>query len=75
MPRKRPSLVDKRRALARTRSELEEELKEVLREEQYISRQVARAREQVRYYEQLLGDLKTAWGRRPPLAEYVRRMR
>ncbi|MCI4334342.1 MAG: hypothetical protein L3K04_01715 [Thermoplasmata archaeon] len=75
MPRtRRPSLGDKRRALARTRAELEKELLELLREEAYIARQVARAREQIRYYEQHLAELKTAWGRRTPLDEYARRM-
>jgi predicted nucleic acid-binding Zn-ribbon protein len=74
MPRKRVSLADRRRALAQTRAELEHELEELLREEKYLARQVARAREQIQYYEQLLGELKSAWGRRTPLAEYARRM-
>lgn len=59
-------------SLASRREALERELSEVRREEEYLARQVRRAREQVQYYERMLGELKTAWGRRAPLAEYIR---
>jgi multidrug resistance efflux pump len=54
--------------------QLETELARLLREEDYLALQTRRAREQVRYYEQLLADLKREWGRRAPLSDLVRRL-
>jgi hypothetical protein len=58
----------------RARTELQAELDRLLREEQYLGRQIRRARDQLRYYEQMLGDLKQSLGRRAPLHEFVRRL-
>lgn len=58
----------------RTRAELEGELQRLEREELYLARQIRRAKEQLRYYEQLLVELKRSVGHRAPLQELVRRV-
>ena len=68
------SLRDRVEALRGTLTGLESELARLLREEQYLTLQSRRAREQVRYYEQLLVDLRREWGKPPALSELVRRL-
>ncbi|HKS59733.1 MAG TPA: hypothetical protein VJS68_03025 [Thermoplasmata archaeon] len=53
---------------------LETELTRLLREEDYLALQMKRAKEQVRYYETLLADLKREWGVRASLTDLVRRL-
>jgi predicted nucleic acid-binding Zn-ribbon protein len=73
MPRRLRRFLDgSSDALASRKEALERELAEMLREEEYLARQVGRAREQVQYYERMLGELKATWGRRAPLVEFVR---
>lgn len=73
MPRGLRGFLDGSSDLLASRKEaIERELTDVLREEEYLARQVKRAREQVQYYERMLGELKSAWVRRTPLADLVR---
>lgn len=65
---------DREELLRQTRTELEDELARLDREEEHLGRQIRRAQEQVRYYEQMLGDMKQSLGRRPPLHEFARRL-
>ncbi len=65
---------DREELLLQARTELEEELKRLGREEEHLGRQIRRAQEQLRYYEQMLGDMKQSLGRRPPLHEFARRI-
>ncbi|HEV2317136.1 MAG TPA: hypothetical protein VGV89_06135 [Thermoplasmata archaeon] len=74
MVRKKLGFLTDRVDLLRTsRSSLEEELHRLLREEEYLARQIRRAKEQLRYYDQLLVELKQSAGRAPPLRELARR--
>jgi predicted nucleic acid-binding Zn-ribbon protein len=70
-----PPFQIRRAALDSQRAALETEVTTLAREEAYLARQIERAAEQVRYYEQLLRDLKRDWDRRPPLRELVRQFR
>ncbi len=74
MPRKVTTLADKHESLLRARDEAEAELRRLAREEEFLRGQIREAREQVRYYEDLLVTLRRDWGRPPPLAELVRRL-
>jgi chromosome condensin MukBEF ATPase and DNA-binding subunit MukB len=65
---------DREAYLLRTRTELEGELDRLTREEEYLGQQIRRAQDQLRYYEQMLGDLKQSFGRRAPLHEFARRL-
>jgi septal ring factor EnvC (AmiA/AmiB activator) len=65
---------DREELLVHARTELEEELQRLTREEEHLDRQIRRAQEQLRYYEQMLGDMKQSLGRRPPLHEFARRL-
>ena len=65
---------DREADLLRARTELEGELERLAQEEEYLGRQIRRAQGQVRYYEQMLGDLKQSFGRRAPLHEFARRL-
>lgn len=67
------SLADRSERLARARAELEIERDRLVREEEYLARQVRRAEEQLRYYDRLLADLKRSAGGRGPLHEFVAR--
>lgn len=76
MPERRdpPPPADPRPRLQRTRAALEGEVEQLVREEDYLTRQIQRAEEQLRYYDRLLADLKQAAGQTPPLHDFVRRM-
>jgi len=62
-------------ALRAAQVEAEAELQRLVREEEYLLRQIREARDQVRYYEGLLVVLRRDWGRTPPLAALVRKLR
>jgi predicted nucleic acid-binding Zn-ribbon protein len=64
---------DRAELLVQVRTELEEELHRLSGEEEHLDRQIRRAQEQLRYYEQMLGDMKQSLGRRRPLHEFARR--
>lgn len=75
MPRGKPtSVADRVEALVRARDEAAAEMARLAREEEYLSEQVRRAEEQLRYYEALLADLKRDTGGRAPLKEIVRKL-
>lgn len=77
MPRTRPSRTsppDRLESLRALLAESEADLTRLQREEEYLSTQTKRAREQVRYYERLLSDLKREWGKTPPLTDLVRKL-
>jgi hypothetical protein len=75
MEPKRATIPDDRHVvLARAREEVEGELDRLAREEAYLARQIRRAQEQLRYYEQMLVELKRSVARRAPLQELVRRL-
>ncbi len=71
--RTRTSLLDKLESVNLAHAEAELELERLRREEEYLSSQIDRAEEQVRYYEGLLAELKGDWGRDPTLRTIVRR--
>jgi hypothetical protein len=60
--------------LTRTRALLEQEVAHLQREEEYLNRQIRRAEEQVRYYNQLLADFKQSSGRAAPLHDFARHL-
>jgi len=68
------TLADREDELLATQQELVVELARVRREEQYFALKVRQAREQVRYYEDLLTLLRRDWGREPGLSEIVRKL-
>jgi len=68
------SLIDRHTTLLGAHHEAEAESQRLAREEQFLSAQVRQAREQVRYYEELLATLRREVGRRGPLATMVRRL-
>ena len=68
------TLADREDELLATQQELVVELTRVRREEQYFGLKVRQAREQVRYYEDLLTLLRRDWGREPGLSEIVRKL-
>jgi chromosome segregation ATPase len=76
MPRRgsATSVEDRLEAVGHARSEATNELKRLLREEEYLKDQIARARQQVEYYQGLLAELKKDWGRVPTLRTLVRRL-
>lgn len=75
MPRRaRISLLDKLEAVGRAHAEAELEFERLRREEEYLTEQIAKADEQVRYYQSLLVDLKGDWGRDPALRALLRRL-
>ena len=75
MPRRpRISLLDKLEAVSRQHAEAELEFERLRREESYLSEQIAKADEQVRYYQNLLVELKGDWGRDPTLRALLRRL-
>jgi cell division protein FtsB len=61
-------------ALRATRAALEAEMGRLQQEEEYLSRQIRRAQEQIRYYDQLLADFKQSAGRAAPLHDFARRI-
>jgi hypothetical protein len=71
---RRTYLVDRAEALVRARDEAQAEVDRLEREERYLSTQIRRAEEQVRYYEGLLADLKRDTGGPAPLKELVRKL-
>jgi hypothetical protein len=60
--------------LRSTERDLQGEVVRLRREEDYLRLKVRQAREQVRYYEGLLTLLRRDFGRRPSLAEVVRKL-
>jgi hypothetical protein len=60
--------------LRATRAALEAEMGRLQQKEEYLSRQIRRAEEQIRYYDQLLADFKQSAGRTPPLHDFARRI-
>ena len=68
------SLADKQTSLLAAQHEAEAEFLRLAREEEFLSGQVRQAREQVRYYEELLATLRREVGRPGPLATLVRRL-
>jgi hypothetical protein len=69
-----PSPVDRQELLQGTRALLEQEVERLYREEEYLTRQVQKAQEQLRYYEQLLAEFRQSTGRRAPLHDFVSRL-
>jgi DNA/RNA-binding domain of Phe-tRNA-synthetase-like protein len=75
MPRRaRTSLLDKLESVSRAHAEAELEFERLRREETYLSEQIAKADAQVRYYQNLLVELKSDWGRDPALRALLRRL-
>ncbi|MGA8303472.1 MAG: hypothetical protein WA691_09590 [Thermoplasmata archaeon] len=72
--RPRHSTIARQEALLATERDLREEIARARRDEEYLLIKVRQAREQVRYYEQLLEMLKRDWGQDPGLAALVRRL-
>ncbi len=68
------SLHDRAQALVSARDEAEAEVTRLARETEYLKLQIRQAREQVRYYEELLILLRKDWGRRSALPDVVRRL-
>jgi len=68
------TLADREDELLANQQELVVELARARREEEYFSLKVRQAREQVRYYEDLLTLLRRDWGREPGLSEIVRKL-
>lgn len=73
-PKRATYPTDRRHHLDRTRATLEAEVQRLAREEEYLARQIRRAQEQLRYYNQLLAELKQSAGRGGPLLDFVRRL-
>ena len=67
------SLGDKHESLLAARHEAEAEVQRLEREEEFLQAQVRQAREQVRYYEELLAVLKRDWGKNALFANLVRK--
>jgi len=75
MPRRaRISLLDRLETVGRAHAEAELEFERLRREESYLTEQIAKAGEQVRYYQNLLVELKGDWGRDPALRAILRRL-
>ena len=73
MPRGTPdSLADRAATLDSLRQEAEAEAALLGREEASLLEQVRQAKEQVRYYEDLLVQLRRDWGRTPALTRMIR---
>jgi hypothetical protein len=68
------SLGDRHESLLAARQEAEAEVQRLAREEEFLVGQVRQAREQVRYYEELLAVLKRDWGKNALLADLVRKL-
>ncbi len=68
------SLHDRRAELERLRQETEAEEHRLVREEASLKAQVKEAREQLRYYEGLLVQLRRDWGSTPALAKLLKRL-
>jgi hypothetical protein len=60
--------------LRSTEKDLAGEVSRLRREEEYLQLKVRQAREQVRYYDELLSLLRRDYGKAPSLAEVVRRL-
>ena len=65
---------DRMEFLRTTERELLGEVARLRREEEYLRLKVRQAREQVRYYEDLLGLLRRDFGKPPSLDEVVRKL-
>lgn len=73
MPRALPP-SDRQETLFSTQRELLGEIGRLDREEEYLMLKVRQAREQVRYYEDLLNLLRRDLGKGPGLSDLVRRL-
>jgi len=68
------TLADKEESLLESQRDVLSEVSRLRREEQYLDEKVRQAREQVRYYEELLALLSRDWGKNPGLSDLVRRL-
>jgi hypothetical protein len=68
------TLADREDALLATQRDLMTEVGKLRREEEYLDLKVRQAREQVRYYEDLLNLLRRDFGKNPGLPDLVRRL-
>jgi hypothetical protein len=68
------SLHDRAATLEQQRAEAESEALQLDQDERALLEQVRQAQEQVRYYENLLIQLRRDWGASPPLARLVRKL-
>lgn len=68
------TLADRENELLESQQELVVELARLHREEEYFALKVRQAREQVRYYEDLLTLLRRDWGKNPGISDIVRRL-
>jgi hypothetical protein len=68
------SLSDRASSLERLQREAEAEAARLGFEERSLAEQVRRAREQVRYYEGLLVEIRRSLGRTPALSRILRRL-
>jgi len=69
-----PSGYDRVTRLADEARDLEGELGRLAYEEEFVDLQIRQAREQVRYYEDLLRLLRKEWGQVSGLADLLERM-
>ena len=67
-------LTDRQELLVTTQRRLESEIGQLRREEEYLLLKVRQAREQARYYEELLTLLRRDFGTAPGLSDLVRRL-
>jgi hypothetical protein len=65
---------DRHHDLVQMQREVLAELARLRREEEYLVLKVRQAREQVRYYEGLLGLLRRDWGKATGLSDLVRKL-
>jgi hypothetical protein len=68
------TLVDREEALVTSLRDIAGEVAHLRREEDYLGLKVRQAREQVRYYEDLLHLLRRDWGQQPGLSDLVRKL-
>jgi hypothetical protein len=68
------TLVDREESLLASLREMMSEVTRLRREEEYLDLKVRQAKEQVRYYEELLNLLRHDWGKTPGLPDLVRRL-
>jgi hypothetical protein len=67
-------LTDRQELLVTTQRRLQAEIGQLRREEEYLLLKVRQAREQARYYEELLTLLRRDFGTAPGLSDLVRRL-
>jgi hypothetical protein len=67
-------LTDRQELLVATQRRLQAEIGQLRREEEYLLLKVRQAREQARYYEEMLTLLRRDFGTAPGLSDLVRRL-